>query len=40
MRSGFFQNIINICRGKLIYLPNMADKCLAIKNQKILIHLF
>lgn len=33
MRSSLFQNIINICRGKLLYLQGIADKYLAIENQ-------
>ena len=34
MRLDFFQNIINICRGKLLYLSGIADKYIAIENQK------
>ena len=35
MRLDFAQNIINICRGKLLYLKSIADKSLAIENKKI-----
>lgn len=34
MRLDFIQNIINICRGKLLYLRSIADKYLAIESQK------